>query len=105
MAGLTYQGHLVQTFVIAGVTTKNEEVADPGDGFKIILLSYTVTLDAAGEILWEAGSTNMTGLMEIAADTPCVSNTPIVCTASEALNLTSTTAANGHGSYIVVVDP
>ena len=105
MPDLMYQGHAVSTAAISNVTTKAEQVADPGDNFKIIVLSYTLTLDANGQYQWEAGTDDLTGLVEVTADTPVVSNTPMVCTASEALNLTATQAANGHFSYIVVADP
>jgi hypothetical protein len=105
MADLQHPQGTIHTAAIANVTTKAAIVAAPGTGRKIVVLSYTISLDAAGEFHFESASTDLMGLMELAADTPLVSNTPLVCAANEALNLTATQAANGHISYIVVVDP
>jgi hypothetical protein len=105
MADLQHPQGTVKTFVIANVTTKAEQVPAPGAGYKVVVLSYTISLDAAGEFHWESASTDLMGIMELAADTPLVSNTPLFCAENEALNLTATAAANGHGSYIVVTNP
>ena len=92
---------------IAGVTTTTAIVAAPGAGRRIVVRGYAVSLDAAGEILWESASDNLTGLMELAADTPLSpgfgeSDVVLVCGTNEALNLTSTAAANGHVLYEIV---
>lgn len=90
---------------IENLTTTTAIVADPGDGYRIVVLHYSLTLDAAGEVQFESATTNLTGLIELAADTPLVAASPtgvLKCAPSQALNLTATTACNGHLSYVVM---
>ena len=92
---------------IAGVTTVTAVVAAPGAGRRIVVRGYAVSLDTAGEILWQSASTNISGLMELAADTPLSPgfgehDVVLMCAPNEALNLTATTAANGHLVYEIV---
>ena len=107
MANYYWNGHKVEHALIADVTDQAEQVSAVADK-QILVLGYTLSLDAVGEVLWESASDNLTGLIEVAADTPLVvgyGGVPVLeCATAEALNLTGTTAANGHLSY-VVVDP
>lgn len=94
-----------QYAAISGVTTQTAIVAAAGAGMRIVVLSYVLTLDTAGEYLWESASNALTGNIEVAADTPCGMSSMhgvFETNANEALNLTCTTAGNGHIAYVVV---
>lgn len=94
----------VQHVAVANITTVTTIVAAPATGYRIIVLGYTLSVDAAGEILWSSAANSLTGLVELVADTPMVVYSPtgvLKCNPAETLRLTSTTAANGHVSYIV----
>lgn len=97
-------GHLVQHAAITNITTKTAIVAAPGAGKRVVVVGYMLTLDGAGEYIWESATTALSGNVEVSADTPVGMSSVygvLECGTNEALNLTATAAANGHVSYIV----
>lgn len=89
---------------IANITATTAIVPAPGAGRRIVVLGYKLNLDADGEYLWESAGNDLTGTMELVADTPdgaFCSLGIFTCRANEALNLTATTAANGWVRYII----
>lgn len=90
---------------ITNVTTIATIVAAPGAGRRLVVLGFTLSLDAAGEATWSSASTALTGAMELVADTPLSawsSAGVLLCAENEALRLTATTAANGFCRWITV---
>ena len=90
----------------AGAT--DELVADPGDGYRIVLISIIASMNAIGTMALKSGSDQMTGDMDLAAGVPwgfkgSVRNPFLECAPSEALILrTVTSAANGVIIYKVI---
>jgi hypothetical protein len=80
-------------------------IAEPGATRKIIVLSWLLSLDAAGELSWYSAGTALTGAMEVLADSPIGLSSPagsLHCAAGAPLSLLATTAANGYIRYVTV---
>lgn len=79
-------------------------VADPGDGCRVRIKDFVATMSAAGTLtLLSGATTNLIGVMPMAAGVPLVLPGEIECAPSEVLTLTTvTTAAKGGFKYKIV---
>lgn len=90
---------------ISNITSATSIVTAPGAGLAIVVLGYKLQLDTDGEYTWSDTTGNLTGTMELAADSPdgaFFAGGIFRCRDNEPLRLTATTAANGWVRYAVV---
>lgn len=89
--------------IAQGAAGQSQVVACP-DGFKIRLVGYAFTLDAAGTAKFQSGNNDKTGPMTIAANGGvAVGHVPFMCNAGEDLNISTTVGlANGHVVYQLI---
>lgn len=77
-----------------------------GTGKKVILVAASLTLDTAGEILWQSDATSISGAIEVLADTPYVLPPGdagwLASSSNQSLGFGSTTAANGWLRYAII---
>lgn len=107
---MNHQGNEVLWVAIANATGNDSVVlAAPGAGKRIVVLAYVLTLDAAGEFMFESSTgTALTGWIEVAADSVVGlshSGGVLACAANQSLTISTTAAANGHLSYIIESTP
>ena len=81
-------------------------VAAPGAGYHIEVVGFSLSMTPAGTVLFESGTTDLTGNMPWAAAAVTVMGTEdapvMVCADNEALNMTSVTgAADGFLLYTI----
>ena len=101
---MQYSVNDIQQASVSNITTVTPIVAAPGAGYRIVVLGYLLTLDAAGEYSWSSASTALMGTQEVTADTPVgafASTGVLHCAENETLRLTATTAANGFVRYVI----
>lgn len=90
---------------VSNVTTVTTIVTAPGAGYRIVVIGYLISLDAAGEYSWSSASTALMGTQEVTADTPVGAFSALgvlACAENEALRLTASAAANGFVRYAIV---
>jgi hypothetical protein len=83
----------------------NPLIAEPGSGRRIVILGYTLSLDANGELSFYSGATAKSGAMEVLADTPLCRDSEhgvLRCAVGEPFSMLATTACNGHIEYAIV---
>lgn len=103
MADRTFERFTVAISAVTGLA--NEIKAAPGAGRGIVVEIAKVNLDGNGEYNWDSGTTPLTGIMEVVADTADYTYM-LYCGDNEALNLDVVTGtANGYVTGYIINAP